>query len=220
MGSTVLYHCVYSVGIKRHEESELHKQSCTISESKLQSEEHGTVLGMLNATKINKTEAFSDYLRALARSFIFLLQQEFAFMNFKDLIKLQQLNLAEPVVRWLSVASKKEYYWSGESRNDWLISVQKWLWKKQLEELTDVTYITIMADETCDVTVVEQLCICLRYFNPSTGELVERIVRLCQINSQTGEVLISFLSKQDIHSCFYRPFLMLLINFCLNYKKN
>jgi hypothetical protein len=145
---------------------------------------------MLNATKINKREACLVYLRALARSFVFLLEQEFAFMNFKDLIKLQQLNLAEPIVQWLSVASKKEYYWSGESRGDWLISVQKWLWKKQLEELRDVTYITIMADETCDVTIVEQLCICLRYFNPSTGELVERIVRLCQINSQTGEVII------------------------------
>ncbi|CAF3509236.1 unnamed protein product [Rotaria sp. Silwood2] len=69
-------------------------------------------------------------------------------MNLKDLIKLKQLNLSEPIVRWLSAANKKELYWSGESRGDWLISVQKWLWKKQLEELKDVTYITIIADET------------------------------------------------------------------------
>jgi len=36
---------------------------------------------------------------------------------------------------------------------------------------------------------MEQLCICLRYFNPSTKELVERIICLYEIHSQTGEVL-------------------------------
>ena len=54
-----------------------------------------------------------------------------------------------------------------------------------------LSYITTMADETCDITVIEQLCICLRYFNPSSEELVERIIRLCEINSQTGEVSVT-----------------------------
>ncbi|CAF4026864.1 unnamed protein product, partial [Rotaria magnacalcarata] len=121
-------------------------------ESKLHSVTYGTIIEQLNSTKFNTREASLDCLRSVARSCIFLLQQEFAFMNLKDLIKLQQLNLSEPIVRWLSVANKKESYWSGESRADWLISVQKWLWKKQLQELKDVTYITIIADETCDVT--------------------------------------------------------------------
>ena len=117
-------------------------------------------------------------------------------MNLKQLIQLQQLNLSEPICRWLSIASKKEMYWSGESRGDWLISVQKWLWKKQLEELKGVTYVTIIADETCDITVMEQLCICLRYFNASTGELAERIISLREIYSQTGEVIVSVLASR------------------------
>lgn len=141
--------------------------------------------------KFNTKAAGLDYLRAVARSFVFLLQQEFAFTNLKDLIRLQRANHSEPIVRWLSVASKKECYWSSESQADWLMSVQKWLWKKQLDELRNVTYITILADVTCDVTVTEQLCLCLRYFSPSTGELVERIVYLCEITSQTGEVCIN-----------------------------
>ncbi|CAF3919436.1 unnamed protein product, partial [Rotaria magnacalcarata] len=123
-------------------------------ESKLHSVTYGTIIEQLNSTKFNTREASLDCLRSVARSCIFLLQQEFAFMNLKDLIKLQQLNLSEPIVRWLSVANKKESYWSGESRADWLISVQKWLWKKQLQELQDVTYITIIADETCDVMAI------------------------------------------------------------------
>jgi hypothetical protein len=190
----------------KHEESELHKRSLMKYESKLQSEDHGTIIEQLNSRKINTQRASREYLRAIARSFIFLLEQEFAFMNLKDLIKLQQLNLSEPIVRWLSIANKKEMYWSGESRGDWLISVQKWLWKKQLEELKDVTYITVIADETCDITITEQLCICLRYFNPSTGELVERIMYLCEIHSQTGEVLdVIFCLKYC--SVFYRQYL-------------
>ncbi|CAF3640922.1 unnamed protein product [Rotaria sordida] len=116
-------------------------------------------------------------------------------MNLKDLIQLQHLNLSEPIVQWLSIANKKELYWSGESRGDWLVSVQKWLWKKQLEELKNVTYITIIADETCDVTVMEQLCICLRYFNPSTKELVERIICLYEIHSQTGEAIFDVINQ-------------------------
>ena len=146
---------------------------------------------MLNVTKINTKAAGLDYLRAVARSFVFLLQQEFAFTNLKDLIRLQQANHSEPIVRWLSVASKKERYWSSESQADWLLSVQKWLWKKQLDDLKDVTYISILADETCDITMAEQLCICLRYFNPASGELVERVMYLCEITSQTGEVRIT-----------------------------
>ena len=93
----------------------------------------------LDSKKFNTQRAILDYLRTVARSFIFLLQQEFAFTNLKDLIKLQQLNLSEPIVRWLSVASKNELYWSAESRGDWLISVEKWIWEKQLEELKNVT---------------------------------------------------------------------------------
>ncbi|CAF4617112.1 unnamed protein product [Rotaria magnacalcarata] len=110
------------LGIRQHEESELYKQCLMKYESKLHSETYGTIIEQLNSTKVNTRESSLDYLRAVARSFIFLLQQEFAFMNLKDLIKLQQLNLSEPIVRWLSVANKKESYWSGESRADWLIS--------------------------------------------------------------------------------------------------
>lgn len=187
---------VFCLGIKQHEASELHKQSLTKYLSKFQSEDHGTIVEQLNSTKINTQKSSWDYLRAVARSFIFLLRQEFAFMNLKELIQLQQLNLSEPIVRWLSIASKKEKYWSGESRGDWLISVQKWLWKKQLEELKDVTYVTIIADETCDITVVEQLCICLRYFNTSTGELTERILCLREVYSQTGEVIVSVVASR------------------------
>ena len=182
---------IFRLGIRQYEESELHKLSIMKYKSKLQSEDCGTIMERLDSKKFNTQRAILDYLRAVARSFIFLLQQEFAFTNLKDLIKLQQLNLSEPIVRWLFVASKKELYWSAESRGDWLISVEKSILKKQLEELKDVTYITIMADETCDITVIEQLCICLRYFNPSSGELVERIIRLCEINSQTGEVSVT-----------------------------
>ncbi|CAF4246965.1 unnamed protein product, partial [Rotaria magnacalcarata] len=104
------------LGIRQHEESELYKQCLMKYESKLHSETYGTIIEQLNSTKVNTRESSLDYLRAVARSFIFLLQQEFAFMNLKDLIKLQQLNLSEPIVRWLSVANKKESYWSGESR--------------------------------------------------------------------------------------------------------
>ncbi|CAF1593485.1 unnamed protein product [Rotaria magnacalcarata] len=104
-------------------------------ESKLHSETYGTIVEQLNSTKVNTREASLDYLRAVARSFIFLLQQEFTFMNLKDLIKLQQLNLSEPIVRWLSVANKKESYWSGESRAEWLISVQKVAMEKAIARI-------------------------------------------------------------------------------------
>ena len=136
-------------------------------------------------------------------------------MNLKELIELQQVNLSEPIVRWLSVASKKEKYWSGESRDDWLVSVQKWLWKKQLQELKDVTYVTIIADETCDITVMEQLCICLRYFNAANGELTERIFCLREIHSQTGEVIVCVVISRLL-LYFSRQYLMLLVNFYSN----
>ncbi|CAF4220790.1 unnamed protein product, partial [Rotaria magnacalcarata] len=45
-------------------------------ESKLHPETYGTIIEQLNSTKVNTRESSLDYLRAVARSFIFLLQQE------------------------------------------------------------------------------------------------------------------------------------------------
>jgi hypothetical protein len=80
---------VFYLGIKQHEASELHKQSLTKYLSKFQSEDHGTIVEQLNSTKINTQKSSWDYLCAVTRSFIFLLRQEFAFMNLKELIQLQ-----------------------------------------------------------------------------------------------------------------------------------
>ncbi|CAF1077730.1 unnamed protein product [Rotaria sordida] len=42
---------------------------------------------------------------------------------------------------------------------------------------------------------MEQLCICLRYFDPSTKELVERIICLYEIHSQTGEAIFDVINQ-------------------------
>ncbi|CAF4433173.1 unnamed protein product, partial [Didymodactylos carnosus] len=129
-----------------------------------------------------------DYLRALARTFLFVLSQEFASFGFEDLVKLQASNLSKPITTWLSVANNKQLYWSGESRSEWLLSTKSWTWKQQLDELENTSYLCFLLDETTDVSNIKQLVICLRFFNIKTAKIVEQIFKLVPIESQTGEV--------------------------------
>ncbi|CAF1326329.1 unnamed protein product [Didymodactylos carnosus] len=180
-------------GITNHEVSQMHLQSISTTSAELTKNDNNTIIGKINA--INMNNCTLNYLRALARTFLFMLTQEFALNNFEDLIKLQARNLAEPITKWLSVSNNKQRYWSGESRAEWLLSVKSYLWKKQLNELKNTNFLTVMLDETTGINNLKQLVICLRFFNTATSSIVEQIFRLTPIESQTGENLYNKLSE-------------------------
>ncbi|CAF4325494.1 unnamed protein product, partial [Didymodactylos carnosus] len=96
-------------GITNHEVSQIHLQSISTASAKLTKNDNNTIIGKINA--INMNTCTLNYLRALARTFLFMLTQEFALNNFEDLIKLQASNLAEPITKWLPVSNKKQRYW-------------------------------------------------------------------------------------------------------------
>ncbi|CAF1164600.1 unnamed protein product [Didymodactylos carnosus] len=180
-------------GITNHEVSQMHLQSISTTSAELTKNDNNTIIGKINA--INMNNCTLNYLRALARTFLFMLTQEFALNNFEDLIKLQARNLAEPITKWLSVSNNKQRYWSGESRAEWLLSVKSYLWKKQLNELKNTNFLTVMLDETTGINNLKQLVICLRFFNTATSSIVEQIFRLTPIESQTGENLYNKLCE-------------------------
>ncbi|CAF4473786.1 unnamed protein product [Didymodactylos carnosus] len=80
-------------GIMSHEKSEMHKKSIDISNEQLTRNGNNTIAAILNT--VNMKDTTKDYLRALARTFLFVLSQEFAFFSFEDLIKLQASNLSK-----------------------------------------------------------------------------------------------------------------------------
>ncbi|CAF4529659.1 unnamed protein product [Didymodactylos carnosus] len=81
----------------------MHLQSISTASAKLTKNDNNTIIGKINAINVNNCTL--NYLRALTRTFLFMLTQEFALNNFEDLIKLQASNLAEPITKWLSVSN-------------------------------------------------------------------------------------------------------------------
>ncbi|CAF1166258.1 unnamed protein product [Didymodactylos carnosus] len=87
----------------------IQRNTISRASAKLTKNDNNTIVGKINA--INMNTCTLNYLRALARTFLFMLTQEFALNNFEDLIKLQASNLAEPITKWLPVSNKKQRYW-------------------------------------------------------------------------------------------------------------
>ncbi|CAF1243630.1 unnamed protein product [Didymodactylos carnosus] len=94
-----------------HEKSEMHKKSIDISNGQLTRNDNNTVAAILNT--VNMKDTTKVYLCTLARTFLFVLSQEFAFFGFEDFVKLQASNLSKLITTWIKVVNIKIYVRDG-----------------------------------------------------------------------------------------------------------
>jgi hypothetical protein len=160
------------------------------------------IMNKLNTHRIKEVKENRNYLSVIIRAIIFLARQEIALRandesvkslnkgNFKELLNLiEEESPAFKETR--SKLSKKCQYNSAETQNELLSIIASQIQSRIVEEAKSNKYFSILADETSDITNVEQLSIVIRYVTndlndgPKIRERFLGFIPLERTNSET-----------------------------------
>ena len=105
--------------------------------------------------------------------------------NFMQLIRLRSEDNSK-LVEWIQ--QKTDKYTSGEMQNEMIKVMALCVLRKIAENLQKSLFITVMVDETTDVSNVEQVVICLRWVDENF-EVQEEFVDLFEVASTGAEII-------------------------------
>lgn len=84
-------------------------------------------------------------------------------------------------------SSGKIKYTSHRSQNNMIDACNKILLDKVVSRVNTAKSFSILADETADISGVEQVSLCVRYINSNTLQLTEEFLRFVPTNNMTGK---------------------------------
>lgn len=104
--------------------------------------------------------------------------------------------------------AKNATYTSPDIQNEILTICGNLILKKITDEVRKTKYFAILADETTDVSKVEQFSLCIRYVDDEKYEIVERFLEFVPLNSTTGmnmaNVILDKLNEMGIETEYMR----------------
>jgi len=129
-----------------------------------------------------------------------------ALGKFKSLIQLLNKVQCPGVVEWMNLSNNKQKYynkllsirnvlklhqffryWGNEAVSEWLLSINSYIYQQQLASIRKTDFITIIVDETQDISVQKMVSICLRYVEKDTGVIQEQLFKIESIKNTSGE---------------------------------
>ena len=187
--------------LKKHQKSKSHEQSMVAwiaSKSKRKNE----VLTQLKTKKAEEIEQNRAYLKTIVESLTFVAKQNIAIRsknddrtdvgNSSDTNRgnfLELLNLRCRDIPWLQTKMdlflKKHHQWtSPEIQNEILSIVAKFVLDHIISEVQAAGPYSVIADETSDISNMEQVSLYLRYVKD--GEIHESFIGFVEAESTTG----------------------------------
>lgn len=90
-------------------------------------------------------------------------------------------------------SDKRYKYTSGKIQNEIIATCGDLILNKIVEEVNAVKCFSVLVDETTDISVKEQLTLCVRYVAGSGNDvhLCEKFLKFIEINSLTGKDIAS-----------------------------
>ncbi|KAJ3649397.1 hypothetical protein Zmor_021144 [Zophobas morio] len=107
--------------------------------------------------------------------------------NFRALLKFRIDAGDEILLDHVNNCAKNASYISKSTQNDLIDSCGELITNKIVNKIKKSKYFTIIADETTDVSISEQLSICIRYFDVVTCEIQEDFLKFVEVVHLTGE---------------------------------
>jgi len=77
------------------------------------------------------------------------------------------------------------------SQNDIIDTCNKFLLNKVVSRVNAAKYFSILADETANISRVEQVSLCVRYINSNTLKLTEEFFQFVSTNNMTGKGIVN-----------------------------
>lgn len=128
--------------------------------------------------------------------------------NFRALLRLRIQAGDEILKNHLLTCNKNAIYISPDIQNQIINCCNKIIIKKLVSQINEAQCFTVLADETADISCIEQYSICVRYFNENTKKICEHFLQFVPLTSTTGKdlaaTLLSSLEKFGIDLKYLR----------------
>ncbi|XP_025417875.1 uncharacterized protein LOC112688740 [Sipha flava] len=105
--------------------------------------------------------------------------------NFREILRYRAQGDIEMKTYLESLGKMK--YTSHRSQNNMIDACNKILLDKVVSRVNTAKCFSILADETADISGVEQVSLCVRYFNSNTLKLTEEFLQFVPTNNMTGK---------------------------------
>lgn len=115
--------------------------------------------------------------------------------NFRALLKFRIDAGDEILHEHVKTCAKNASYISKTTQNDLIECCGELIRNKIVDKIKKSKFFTIIADETTDVSVCEQLTICIRYFDVDTKEIQEDFLMFVEVVKLTGENIAHHILK-------------------------
>lgn len=115
--------------------------------------------------------------------------------NFRALLKFRIDAGDEILHEHVKTCAKNASYISKSTQNDLIECCGELIRNKIVDKIKKAKYFTIIADETTDVSVCEQLAICIRYFDVDTNKIQEDFLMFVEVVRVTGENIAHHILK-------------------------
>lgn len=128
--------------------------------------------------------------------------------NFRALLR-YRVNGGDVILKnHLENCKKNAMYTSPEFQNEIIDIISSIIINKLVCKINQSKYFTVLADETCDISGIEQFSLCIRYFDRGTKTLREDFLKFVPVVNVTGkglaEVLLNTLQSVGINLDFIR----------------
>lgn len=195
--------------IKKHAIYDNHKKAIAKKLAKEQTDKPGSVMDVAikRITAANRAEAISNRknVKKLLRCVYYLCHRKNALFadSFNNTYEMMVQNGDIELDIWLKKAPQNAKYTSNQVIEEYLIAISQWLENPILASLKDSSMFTLMADESTEIAVIEEMSICARWFS-SEGKIVEHFLGLLDLKSCNAETvtnaLVGFMQKKGIYA--------------------
>ena len=180
--------------LAKHEKSEWHLASVEAHTLSEMSRKSGDVVEMMIIASEEEKKRNRELMKKLIRSLYFLVRNRIPHTTtFENLITLQIDNGNQELREHKLTCPSNATYLSKVTTAELLSSISNHIEQGLLARLNASQYITIMADESTDVSCNEELCICARWLE--NGRPVEHFLSILPVHEVNAEALTTYLLK-------------------------
>ena len=173
--------------LQKHSNSDCHKHSMTLWVGYKQARIHGTVGDQLSSERAKTIQENRQYLKSIFQVAVLCARQDIGlrghreregssnrgnFLEILDVVASENSSLQKR----MQDAPQNAKYISKTTQNELLHAAAQVITEKITDEIKRARFFSIIADETHDVSRIEQLSLCFRYVHPEDHTVKERFV--------------------------------------------
>ena len=177
---------------RAHEKTQVHKLASERALAAENARRHGSVIELCRSSVAKEKALNQDVIKKLIRCVYFLAKNRLPHTTtYTELVDVVIECGGEAVRKFMAEASKNATYLSAVRLTQLIAVIAEWQEKQLLERLQKASVLTILADESTDITTMEEMSICFRWVE--NGEAVEHFLEVIHLKRTDAETITTAL---------------------------